>query len=56
VAAVLIASQNQNKRKYFVKNKRRNTRRTQDIHHQEAVHPMVQKAAAIQKTGRGDTI
>jgi hypothetical protein len=34
----------------------RNTKPTQDTHDQEAVHPRVHTATAIQKIGRGDTI
>jgi hypothetical protein len=34
----------------------KNTEPTQHAHDQEAAHPMVHRAAAIQKIGRGDTI
>jgi hypothetical protein len=34
----------------------RNIKPTQDTHDQEVAHPMVHRAAAIQKIGRGDTI
>jgi hypothetical protein len=42
--------------KIYIYENTEDTEPTQHAHDQEAAHPMVHRAAAMQKIGRGDTI